>query len=107
MGSCPAGVLGPLPLGGQEWACLGGMEAAQTVPPFCILLLLNHRLYKIDGFLHLCQCGDCLKGRIGPGQALTPPPRPPARASTHTHTHTHTIFCILFARSLQPGKQTV
>lgn len=68
-----------------------GEGRVQTVAPFCILLLLNHKLYKMDGFLHLCQCGDCLRGRIGLRQALTPPLRP----STHTQTHTHYILHLI------------
>lgn len=64
----------------------GGVRAVQPLPPFCILLLLNHKLYKMDGFLHLCQCGDCLRGRIGLRQAdsTTPP--------LTTHTDTHTLY---------------
>lgn len=63
--------------------------AAQTVPAFCILLLLNHKLYKIDGFLHLCQRGDCLVGgRIGVPHALTQTHTLPPNTSPNTHTHT-------------------
>lgn len=79
----------------------GGVRAVQPLPLFCILLLLNHKLYKMDGFLHLCQCGDCLRGRFrapASSDSTTPP--------LNTHRHTHTIFYILFAWSLRPGKQT-
>lgn len=66
------------------------------------MLLLNHKLYKIDCFLHLCQCGDCLRGRTGlaSSDSITTP------LQTRTRTHSHALYLHLIF--LQPeAKETV
>lgn len=98
--------MGSLPLGGQERACPGGVGAAQAVLPFCALLLLNDKLYKIDMvffFWHLCQRGECLRGGLGSGKSSDSIVRP---APQHTQVYTHT-HCILHLTDLEPAAREI
>lgn len=96
----PAAKLGCLPLGGQKWACPGGVRAGPAVPPFCILLLLNHKLYKMDGF---CICVRVVTARrrdwaqVSADSTMHPPP------NTHMCTHRRCILHLVYVEPAARG----